>query len=79
MSAVFLVERHWERKGHGGLSKETDYEIFLNKMRLRGFSTHGNMTEGYWGYRAKPCAEAYAAEVAAAAGCRVLRVRSKTQ
>lgn len=77
MSAVFLVERHWERQGYGGRSKETDYEIFLGSMRLRGFSTHGNMEEGYWGTSARPKALAYAADVAKVAGCRVFTARSK--
>lgn len=77
MATVQLRSRTWVRKGHGGLSKETDYEIYLNNIRLRGFSTHGDMTEGYWGARAHREACSYAADVAEAIGVQVLRVKVK--
>lgn len=65
---VEVTAREWERQGHGGTSKETDYAILLNGHRLRGYSTHGNMQEGYWGSAAKTEAEKYAAGVRAALG-----------
>lgn len=77
MTAVFLVSHDWTQKGHGGVSNETDYEVFLGRMRLRGYSTHGNMEEGYWGSSAKAHAERYAAEVAEACRCRVFRAKRK--
>lgn len=77
MSAVFLVRRHYEILGHVGRKMVTDYDVYLGAMRLRGFSTHGNMQEGYWGHTAKPNAEAYAEEVAKAAGLKVYRALHK--
>lgn len=78
-AAVFIVERHWDRKGHGGHSRETDYDIYLNRIRLRGFSTHGDMQEGYWGNRAQPMADEYAANVASAIGAKVYRAKAINQ
>ena len=74
---VTLRVRYWERLGHGGLSKEANYEIFLGDTRLRGFSTHGDMTEGYWGTSAKKNAEIYSSNVAKELGTQVVRVRYK--
>jgi hypothetical protein len=63
---VEVTAHEWEKMGHGGPSKETNYEVLLNGHRLRGFSTHGNMAEGYWGSAAKTMAEKYADTVRAA-------------
>ena len=77
MASVQIRVSTWTRKGHGGLSTVADYEIFLNDVRLRGFSTHGDMTEGYWGAKAESKAVEYASAVAKTLGVQVLRVRSK--
>ena len=74
---VSLRSRSWRRKGHGGTSTETDYEIYLNDVRLRGFSTHGDMSEGYWGSSAERHAREYAGAVAHTLGVNVLRVKLK--
>lgn len=77
MATVTLRRKEWTRLGHGGQRRETDYSIWLGNLRLRGFSTHGNMDEGYWGTSAKPNAEAYAKAVADELGVQVLRVKVK--
>lgn len=74
---VTLRSRSWTRQGHGGLSTETNYEIYLNDVRLRGFSTHGDMSEGYWGSSAERHAREYAEAVSKTLGVSVLRVRMK--
>lgn len=61
---VLLRATKWRSHGHGGDSEDVDYEIFLNDVRLRGYSTHGSMEEGYWGYRAQGIATKYAEDVA---------------
>lgn len=75
--SVFLYSRKWTKKGHGGFVQVTDYEIYLNKLRVCGFSTHGDMIEGYWGSRAGPAAVEYAKAIAHELGVSVIRVRSK--
>ena len=75
--AVFLVEEAYFCKGHLGEKKVVDFTIYLNQFRLRGFSTHGNMSEGYWSTSAEPTAKAYAEDVANALGVPVTRVKAK--
>lgn len=75
--AVYLVERSYIVSGHGGKEKKRSFEIYLNDVRLRGFSEAGNMVEGYWGDRAKKCAEDYAGLVAATLAVPVTKVRAK--
>lgn len=77
MAQVTLRSRTSEILGHGGRREVTDYEIFLNNARLRGFSTHGNMSEGYWGASAEREATKYAQAVATTLGLQVIRVRIK--
>lgn len=74
-TSVKLVITKYRIRGHVGSSKVTDYEIFLNDVRLRGFSTHGNMSEGYWGSEARKKGEDYAQAVATTLGVQVVRVR----
>lgn len=74
--SVKLVITEYRIRGHVGSSKVTDYEIFLNDVRLRGFSTHGNMNEGYWGSEARKKGVDYAQAVAATLGVQVVRVRA---
>lgn len=74
---VKLVRTDSESLGHCGVRKVESYEIFLNEVRLRGFSSHGNMWEGHWGSDAKPKAEDYAKAVADTLGVQVVRVRNK--
>ncbi len=63
-------------KTHLGSKKQTNYEIFLNDVRLRGFSTGGNMTEGYWGNRAHDEARKYAEAVASTLQTSVIRTEA---
>lgn len=70
---VTLYEYSYRRFGHGAASKEIDYTVYLNNVRLRGFSTHGNMQEGYWGASAKHHALEYANRIAATLGVELLR------
>lgn len=74
---VTLHSNVWTRNGHGGPTEETDYSIWLNNFRMRGFSTHGNMSEGYWGRDAYKKAKGYADRVAAELGVPVTRSRMK--
>lgn len=74
---VVLRSRNWSRQGHGGKSEETDYTVWLNDVRLRGYSTHGNMSEGYWGRDASKHAWEYAKAVATTLDTQVIRVRDK--
>lgn len=61
LAPVVAIEvREWKRGGHGGQSNEIDYTVTINGHRLRCFSTHGSMDEGYWGASAKSKAEEYA-------------------
>lgn len=75
MVAVFIVSRHWERRGHGGLSKETDFSVHINRFLLRRFSTHGSMEEGYWGSSAESAAIEYANQLATSLGAKVYRAK----
>lgn len=77
MPTVFLTRHRWTRSGHGGRVTETDYAIYLNDVRLRGYSTHGDMSEGYWGSGAKKAAVEYAAKVAGTLGVQVITARLK--
>lgn len=72
---VTLVSHSGTMMSHGGTKTVTSYEIFLNNVRLRGYSTHGNMEEGYWGVAAHRLAREYAEAVAATLGVRVIRAR----
>ena len=76
---VVLVVSTYETLSHTGMHRNTDYEIYLNDVRLRGFSTHGNMEEGYWGTEAKKVATTYANRVAKALGVNVLKAKRKTR
>lgn len=77
-ASVTLVEScYGTTLGHTGAKKHTSYEIYLNDVRLRGFSTQGNMQEGYWGDRAGKLAEDYAKAVACTLGVEVTKARRK--
>lgn len=76
---VQIISSTWMRKGHVGESKVFVYEVFLNDVRLRVFSTDGNMTDGYWGSSAEPMAKAYANKVADTLGVQVIRGRMKAK
>lgn len=67
---INLMRLDWERRGHGGVRSETNFVIYLNGFRCRGYSSYGNMVEGYWGTTERACkeAEAYAAGLAKATG-----------
>jgi hypothetical protein len=72
---VCIHTRRWERRGHGGLSAECDHTVFVNHQKIRTFSTHGSMDEGYWGAKAGQVAQGYAIAVAKALGLRtILRI-----
>ena len=77
MPTVTLLVERYTVGGHFGPKKVVGYEIYLNDVRLRGFSEHGNMEEGFWGYEARPKAEEYANKVAEALGVQVVRARVK--
>ena len=77
MPTVTLLVERYTVGGHLGSKAVTNYEIYLNDVRLRGFSTHGNMAEGFWGCDAQPQAEKYANAVARTLGVRVVRARTK--
>lgn len=76
-ASVTLVESRFTSLGHGGRQAHRSYEIYLNDVRLRGFSERGDMTEGYWGSRAGKLAEDYAKAVACTLGVEVTRARRK--
>lgn len=75
--SVFLIKQTYKVSGHCGTKPVEDYVIYLNHVRLRNFSTHGNMSEGYWGTSAEPIAKTYAKAVADSLGVRVTRVKVK--
>lgn len=78
-ASVFLVENIYFCDGYMGRKKVVDYTIYLSHARLRGFSTHGVMNEGYLGRSVETTAKAYAKEVADALGVPVIRVKVKTK
>ena len=77
MPTVTLLRSCYTVFGHFGPKRDTHYEIYLNDVRLRGFSEHGNMEEGFWGYQARFKAEEYANKVAETLGVQVVRARVK--
>lgn len=76
-NVVKIVSKPWSARGHGGEQKIVDYTIFLNDVKLRMFSTHGNMQEGYWGASARMEAAKYALAVAETLGVEVQHERYK--
>lgn len=77
MTAVFIEHRESVRSGHLGPSWVHDYNIFIGKFIVRSFSTHGSMSEGYWGGSAKTYSRKYAELVAKEIGCKVYNVEGK--
>ena len=70
-----IEKRTWIRRGHGGYSTEADYTVSINGAVLRTFSTHGSMTEGYWGNRAAGASMEYATGISKALdNCTIVEV-----
>lgn len=68
--SVKIIFSKWSRRGHCGVTEETEYNVFLNQALLATFDTHGSMQTGYW-QDAKKSATEYAEKVAGVLGVEV--------
>jgi hypothetical protein len=83
MTNIVIMRKDWERRGIGGRRAEADFTVYVasekGSFRCRGYSSHGDMAEGYWGSitRASQMAEQYAAGLASTLGISIKRARYK--